>query len=486
MIIRSIRFRMALWYAALLAGALVLFGAATYIGLERYLQKSLEESLIKQARSIGDVLLVNINQSGEDYVDNEITEHYSPEINGRFIRVTRGDGKRIYISGSPKDGTFDPALVAAPRLPVAREFTREVEMSDSHELLLHGLPYRASDGTQFIIEVAAPYNQIESVLRGLLLTFALGLPLIVTLAIGGGYLLMRGALRPVDEIRQKAARITSRNLSERLPVVHTGDELERLAIDLNRMIERLEESFHQINRFSGDASHELRTPLTVLQGELEAIAHKEQTLPQDVRDTIGSALEETHRLAKIVESLLAISRLEAGEARVQPVRLDFAELARTTADQMRLLAEEKHISMSCDGTDSIEVDADPSRLKQVVVNLLDNAIKYTPEGGNVSISVTRRDNHAVLEVADSGLGISADDLPHVFERFYRADKARSRQMGGTGLGLSIVRSICSAHGGQVTVNSTEGRGSLFHVELPLATSSRSHSRNAQTVPANES
>jgi len=473
---------MALWYAALLAGALVLFGAATYVGLERYLQKSLEESLVKQARSIGDVLLVNINQSGQDYVDNEITEHYSPEINGRFIRVTRADGKRIYVSGSPKDGTFDPALVAAPRLPVAREFVREVEMSDGHELLLHGLPYKASDGTQFIIEVAAPYNQIESVLRGLLLTFALGLPLIVTLAIGGGYLLMRGALQPVDEIRQKAAGITSRNLSERLPVVRTGDELERLAIDLNRMIERLEESFHQINRFSADASHELRTPLTVLQGELEAIAHKGQTLPQDVRETIGSALEETQRLARIVESLLAISRLEAGEARVQPLHLDFAELARTTADHMKLLAEEKHISMTCDGTDSVEVDADPSRLKQVVVNLLDNAIKYTPEGGNVSISVTRRDNHAVLEVADSGLGIPADDLPHVFERFYRADKARSRQMGGTGLGLSIVRSICLAPGGQVTVSSTEGRGSLFRVELPLATSNRTQSRNSRSLP----
>jgi heavy metal sensor kinase len=477
-IIRSIRFRMALWYAALLAGALALFGAATYLGLERYLQKSLEESLIKQARSIGDVLLVNINQSGEDYVDNEITEHYSPEINGRFVRVTRADGKRIYVSGPPKDGTFDPTLVSAPQLPAAREFTREMEMSDGHELLLHGLPYRASDGTQFLIEVAAPYNQIESVLRGLLLTFALGLPLIVALAIGGGYLLMRGALRPVDEIRQKAAQITSRNLSQRLPVVHTGDELERLATDLNRMIARLEESFLQINRFSADASHELRTPLTVLQGELEAIAQKGQSLPEDVRDTIGSALEETQRLAKIVESLLAISRLEAGEARVQPVRLDFAELARTTADQMKLLAEEKHISIICDATDPLEVEADPSRLKQVVVNLLDNAIKYTPEGGNISISIARRDDHAVLEVADRGLGISADDLPHVFERFYRADKARSRQMGGTGLGLSIVRSICQAHGGRVTVNSAEGRGSLFRVELPVSTNNRSQSRNS--------
>src|SRR5438067_4479768 len=350
---------MALWYAALLAWALILFGAASYVGLERYLQKSLEESLVKQARSIGDVLIVNINQSGEDYVNNEITEHYSPEINGRFIRVTRADGKQVFVSGLPKDGTFDPAQVPPPQLPAAQPFSHEVEMSDGHELLLHGLPYRASDGSQFLIEVAAPYNQIESVLRGLLLTFALGLPLIVTLAIGGGYLLMRRALRPVDEIRQKAAQITSRSLSERLPVIHTGDELERLATDLNRMIERLEESFQQINRFSADASHELRTPLTVLPGALEAVAQNGQSLPEDVRDTIGSALEETQRLAKIVESLLAVSRLEAGEAKIQRVHFDFAELARSTADQMRLLAEEKHVAVDCDGTEPVEVDADP-------------------------------------------------------------------------------------------------------------------------------
>ncbi len=146
---------------------------------------------------------------------------------------------------------------------------------------------------------------------------------------------------------------------------------------------------------------------------------------------------------------------------------------------MRLLAEEKHISLIADGTDPVEVEADPSRLKQVVVNLLDNAIKYTPEGGKVTITVAQRDGHAVLEVADSGLGISANDLPHVFERFYRADKARSRQMGGTGLGLSIVRSICMAHSGRVTVSSSEGRGSLFRVELPLATSHRSQSHSTQ-------
>src|SRR5262249_4353888 len=146
-------------------------------------------------------------------------------------------------------------------------------------------------------------------------------------------------------------------------------------------------------------------------------------------------------------------------------------LARSTVDQMHLLAEEKHIDLNCNGAERVDVDADPARLKQVVVNLLDNAIKYTPAKGRVSVSVTKQDSRAVLEVADNGIGISADDLPHIFDRFYRADKTRSRQMGGTGLGLSIVRSICIAHNGKVSVTSSEGQGSVFHVELPLASNS---------------
>src|SRR5207247_9327279 len=182
------------------------------------------------------------------------------------------------------------------------------------------------------------------------------------------------------------------------------------------MIARLEESFQQINRFSADASHELRTPLTVLQGELEAVAQKGQSLPTEVRDTIGSALEEIQRLSNSGAGLLAISRLEAGEARSQPEPLDFAELARSTADQMRLLAEAKHISLIADGTGPVEVEADRSRLKQVVVNLLANAIKYTPEEGKVTITVAQRDGHEVLEVAHTGSRLAGNDLPHALER----------------------------------------------------------------------
>jgi heavy metal sensor kinase len=255
-------------------------------------------------------------------------------------------------------------------------------------------------------------------------------------------------------------------LSERLPVIRTGDELERLSISLNRMIERLDYAFQHINRFSADASHELRTPLTILQLELEGIAQNHRR-DAALGDQIGSALEETHRMSRIVESLLAISRLDAGEVKMDMTCLDLGQLAASTANEMTLLAEEKAIRLTIHAAAGVHVEGDRSRVQQVIVNLIDNAIKYTQEGGKIEISVGRDGNAAVLEVSDNGPGIPPHALPHVFERFYRADKARSRASGGAGLGLSIVKAICAAHSAEVTVSSHEGRGSCFRVELPL-------------------
>jgi heavy metal sensor kinase len=273
----------------------------------------------------------------------------------------------------------------------------------------------------------------------------------------------------VDQIARKAELISQHNLSGRLPVSRTGDELERLSLSLNHMISRLEDAVQNSKRFLADASHELRTPLTVLRGELENVAQNGR-LDHSMRETLGSMLEEVERLAKIVEGLFALSRLDAGEAQAEWVPFDLAELAATTADQMSLLAEDKGISVSCEAKQGITVEGDRARLKQVVVNLLDNAIKYTPNGGAIHLGVTRKNGHAVLDVTDNGIGIPAEALPHVFERFFRVDKARSRDEGGAGLGLSIVKSICTAHGAAVEVESTPGRGSHFRIKLPLAES----------------
>jgi heavy metal sensor kinase len=462
---RSLRFRITAWYAGLLAGALLVFGVSVYLGLERYLNWNLERTLGSECRTIGTQLLTQHPFKRTTWLETEIDEAYAPEVNSHFIRVIQEGVGVLYISGAPKDGAFDPSQVPLPD-GEEKNRQRKIRLGEGRQLLIDTLQFTAPDGSRFVVESGVPYHQIEVVLHGLLLTFAVYMPFIISLAVVSGYWLMRRSLQPVDEITKRAEGITSTNLSERLPVIRTGDELERLSISLNRMIERLDQAFQHINRFSADASHELRTPLTILQLELEGIAQSHRLNPS-LTDQIGSALEETHRMSHIVENLLAISRLDAGEVKMDKTRLDLGNLAASTAEQMRLLAEEKSIFFRSNVATDIYVEGDRSRLQQVIVNLVANAIKYTQEGGEVEVSVRRDGGTAVLEVSDNGAGISAHALPHVFERFYRADKARSRNSGGAGLGLAIVKAICTAHGAEINVSSQEGRGSHFTVELPL-------------------
>ncbi|PYS52950.1 MAG: hypothetical protein DMG13_14365 [Acidobacteria bacterium] len=462
----SIRFRLTVWYAGLFTALLALFGVFIYFTLQRFLERSLIETLAKDARTIGQSWLFDVNQSGPGYVAAEIEEHFAPSITSRFVRITRGaDGSVLYHSAAPESGAFDPSHIG-PRRFDASESSREEHLPDGKELLIFSLPFTDRAGNQHLIETGAPYDQVERVLRGLLISLGVAFPLIVGAAMGGGYLLMRNALRPMDEIATTAERITSRNLNERLPVVPTGDEVERLSVSLNRMMERLEDAFHHISRFSADAAHEIRTPLAIIRGELEN-ALQASGLTADQRETIGSALEEAERLSRIVEQLLEMSRLEAGETLVERTRFDFAEMTRTTVDQMRLLAEEKNLQLRFETTKPVDIEGDPLRLKQIVVNLVDNAIKYTPSGGSVSVATFPKDGRVVLEVADTGIGIPKNATSQIFDRFYRVDKARSRQLGGTGLGLAIVKSICTAYNGAVTVTSDEGKGAIFRVELPL-------------------
>jgi heavy metal sensor kinase len=293
-----------------------------------------------------------------------------------------------------------------------------------------------------------------------------GFLVVALVALGGGFLLLQWALLPIDQITRSAEGITSRNLSERLPVPSTGDEFEHLSLALNRMITRLDDAFQHNRRFLADASHELRTPLTILRSELEVMIQRAKT-NSDSAFALGNLLEEVERLGQIVEHLFALSRLDAGIAAAPHVHLDLAKLAATTAEQMCLLAEDKDLSITRRTDAPVFVKGDRAQLKQVVVNLLDNAIKYTPNGGAITLTVSQQGHEAVCEVADNGVGIPATAIPHVFDRFFRVDSARSREDGGAGIGLSIVKAICAAHGGRTELESAVGKGSLFRVYFPL-------------------
>jgi heavy metal sensor kinase len=461
---RSLSFRLVTWYAGVLTLVFILIGALTIILLREYLESNVLDTQARRARQIADTLVAAAGRTGEATMAREVEELYAPEANERFIRITRGDGHVVYASGAPRDGSFDPITVPAPSLTRPGEFLRK-ESSPQGAVLLAAQTYVGAADSRYVVEVGVSNARTEETVRQVLLMLTVGLPIAVCVAVAGGFVLVRRALKPVDNLSQKAAAITQHNLSERLPVVRSGDELERLSVSLNLMISRLEDAINSSKQFVADASHELRTPLAVLRGELENLAQDVELKPQ-TRETLGSSLEEVDRLTEIVEGLLALSRLDTGEAQTQRERFDLAALVATTADQMSLLAEDKHIKVVCASSEHVMIEGDQAKLKQVVVNLLDNAIKYTPNGGRIDLTIAQEAGEAVLDVADDGIGIPPEALPHVFKRFFRVDGSRSRDQGGAGLGLSIVKSICDAHGARVEVRSTPGRGSCFRLRVP--------------------
>jgi heavy metal sensor kinase len=396
----------------------------------------------------------------------EIPKTFAPEVNNRFTRVI-ANGKVTYVSGKPADRSFDPQAVPMPPAEIRDGETFGRRTLPDGTVMLIVVVSRPMPGGPLLIEEGESAAPITETMHAWLAVLVLGLAMLIFGAAAGGALLVRWALKPVGHIITSAERISFHNLSERLPVPNTRDELERLSQALNGMIRRLDDAFQHNQRFLADASHELRTPLAIIQGELESVVEHMGGKPE-VQNITGSALEEMERLKKIVDGLFALSRLDAGEAQQESAAFDLGELAATTADQMGLLAEDKNISIRGDFAPKIMVRGDRARLKQVLVNLLDNAINYTPNGGRIEVRVTARGGKALLEVSDNGIGIPGEAIPHLFERFFRVDKARSREGGGAGLGLSIVKSICTAHNARVDVESKVGEGSRFTVELPLA------------------
>jgi heavy metal sensor kinase len=458
---RSITFRLVAWHAGISLLVCVGFGLYTYFGLSYFLQLAQTDTLQRRAREVAAILAAHVRREGEAFTIDLIKTSYAPENNDRFIRILRPDGTLLYVSGKPTDNSFDPAAVPLPPgVPGAGENRRTMLGN-----LLLVQTSAVVDGRRYLVDCGGSKLPDERVLRGFLEMLSFGVPVILLVIVTGGAVLVRQAFKPVRRIIDGAKAITSSNLGQRLPVSQTSDELEHLSIVLNQMIGRLEEAFQHSQRFSADASHELRTPLTIMRIELESIS-QDALLDRPTREKIGSILEETERMGKMVEGLLAISRLETGEAVINVSRFDLSSLVAATAEQIALLAEEKKITVRCKSIEPVEVIGDRLRIQRVIVNLLDNAIKYSPAGGAILLETRALGAEAVLDVIDSGPGIPPDALPHVFERFFRADSVRTHSVNGTGLGLSLVRSICQAHGGTVQAANRPEGGCRISVCLP--------------------
>jgi heavy metal sensor kinase len=458
---RSLAFRLAVWYALLLSATFALVGTGMFYGLEQYLRAGLADSLRRRSAQIEQILsAAPVDQSDATIVES-IETRLAPEFNNRFVRVTRERSGLVYRSGVPADRSFDPATI--PPLPQPWP-ARGIALRTGS--LMESATAIDSASGRYLIELGAALEPIAAVQAHLLRLLGMLLPVLVACAAGGGYLLVGWALRPVDRISQSAELMSLQDMDARLPVLPSGDALARLSISLNHMLERLRDSVQASRRFLADASHELRTPLTVIKGELQEVIRTE-SLSQQLHDRIGSVLEEVARLEHLVSGLLVLSRLDVGEAQREWVDVDLAELLASTAEQMRLMAEDRGIHLESVALRPVVVRGDRARLKQVIVNLLDNAIRFTPRGGTVTLGTVVGDAFQALEIRDTGIGIPAAEVPRIFDRFYRVDEARTRVDGGAGLGLSIVRSICAAHRAEIEVDSEVGRGSCFRLKFRL-------------------
>src|SRR5450631_3842482 len=403
---RSLAFRLGAWYTLLLSATFALVGMGTFYGLQHYLRSNLRDSISRRTTQVEQILVQAPPDATSSTIAREIETRVAPEFNNRFVRVTREPATTIYRSGAPADRSFDPSLVGEMTRASATGTAPPVTaiVGDQH-LMIRATPVSTPSG-KYLVELGVSIDPIDAVLNRLLDLLAVLLPVLMFCAAEGGYLLVNWALRPVDRLSQTAEQMSLQNLTLRLPVVPTGDALERLSISLNTMLGRLRDSVQTSRRFLADASHELRTPLTVIKGELQEIVGTD-TVQGEVRERIGSVLEEVARLEHLVSGLLVLSRLDVGDAQREWVDVDLAELSAGTAEQMRLMAEDRGIHLESASLRPVVVLGDRARLKQVIVNLLDNAIRFTPRGGTVTLGTVVSDKFQALEIRDTGVGIPA-------------------------------------------------------------------------------
>ncbi|MEE8282297.1 MAG: ATP-binding protein [candidate division NC10 bacterium] len=466
MSIRSIRARLTLWYTSLLTVTFLLLGGTAY-GLLVY---SLSHDMDAALNGVAEALAKQTPQRFTTFPPSNIDEVFR-----RFFGFSRLDrhfemldpfGRRDPRWSRPRPGRLPLSPKVLQNASAGLPTFETVKGVGPYPVRVLTMPVVEAGRVISLIQVGMSQKNLYITRRRFLLTMGAVFPLVLVLAGGGGWILARRALRPVDRMTEAARRISAEDLAERLQETGAGDELDRLAKTLNEMLGRLDAAFHQIRQFSADASHELQTPLTILKGELE-VALRSARSPDDYQRTLKSALEEIDRIAHLVEGLLLLARADAGVLRMDRQPLDLAQIAEEVYGQGKVLADAHAVTLHLGPVEPVSIQGDPERLRRLLLNLVDNGIKYTPPGGEVTLSLERDEEWASLKVSDTGIGLSPEELERVFQPFYRAAETRSRGEGGAGLGLCIARSIAEAHSGRIQVESALGRGSTFTVRLPL-------------------
>ena len=457
----SIGFRLAAWYSLVFACGLAVFGVAAWFAMRASLYHAIDDELRDRVHGVASFMDQQISSLSLPEIHDEFREHSVLGPGGDLFQVCDAQGQWLYRS-VPLENENVP-IVSPDGLPQPRFenilLQRHLLRFYSQRVAVNGRPYT--------IQVAAPLDEALEALARFRLILLLAAPLLLMAASVGGYWLSSRALAPVDQISRAAQRISIENLADRLDVPRTGDQLQRLSDTLNATFSRLEASVRRMKQFTADASHELRAPISLIRTTAEVAVQRDRAA-EEYRRALDDILEESERTSQVVDSLMLLARADSGKGTLECLPADARAVVRGAIEQGEKLAQNHALTFTaCLPANPLPIEADSDALRRAILILIDNAVKYTPEGGAVKVELSARDGFAITSVSDTGIGIASGDLGHVFDRFWRADRARSREQGGAGLGLSIAKWIVEAHRGSIDVRSDLGKGSSFLIRIPL-------------------
>ena len=452
-------------YGGIVTLILLVFSGGVYIYFENSLQKSIDTKI----RSMGEVISSSMTDihdptlfgNFERYLENVLGR----KPKGKLVQIMDSSG-RIGAKSSDIEAENFKASFGTLERAFAGEVVYETVENARPRLRLVTIPIMDNKKVTSIVQVGTSLEDFDDSMRRLLIILIIGIITSVSLTIGVGYLMAKKALKPVDKIRRAAVKISSRNLEEYIDIGARRDELGKLAETFNAMISRLRDAFQRINQFSIDVSHELKTPLTILKGGTEVALRKARD-PEEYRALLASHLEEIDRMSRIIDDLLLLSKADTGKMQLNVSEIDLKDLILQVYVGMKISAEKKDVALIVDDLQDTRLKGDELKLRRMLWNIVENGIKYTNSGGRVEISSASDDGYVRINVRDTGVGIGEEDIKYVFDRFYRADRARKRE-SGTGLGLSISKWIAEAHRGAIEVESHPPSGSLFSIKLPVS------------------